>query len=144
VTNDRIGRYALGYARIARIQASFAKILAEHGIDPGLETFEADVLLDRDVVEQAARRAEKQGVDLATLARAYLFAAAAEACPDPDYDPARRPPFRPKPERGRARLRFWVPREPYEEAKRAIIASRRSISHALEDQLRIYAEKGFE
>lgn len=141
MTNDRIGRYARGYAEIARIQATFAKILAAHGIDPGLETFEADVLLDRDVVERAARRADDQGVDLAAIARAMLFLAAAEACPDPHYDPARRPPFRPKPERGRARLRFWVPREPYDEAKQAIMASRRSVSHALEDRLRIYAEE---
>jgi hypothetical protein len=141
VTNDRIGRYARGYAEIARIQATFSKILAAHGIDPGLETFEADVLLDRDVVERAARRADDQGVDLAAIARAMLFQAAAEACPDPQYDPARRPPFRPKPERGRARLRFWVPRAPYDEAKQAIVASRRSVSHALEDRLRIYAEE---
>jgi hypothetical protein len=142
VTNDRIGRYARGYAEIARIQATFAKILAAHGIDPSLETFEADVLLDRDVVERAARRADGQGVDLAAIVRATLFQAAAEAIPDPQYDPARRPPFRPKPERGRARLRFWVPREPYDEAKQAILASRRSVAHALEDRLRIYAEEG--
>jgi hypothetical protein len=142
VTNDRIGRYARGYAEIARIQATFAKILAAHGIDPGLETFEADVLLDRDVVERAAQRADDQGVDLAAVARAMLFQAAAEACPDPHYDPARRPPFRPKPDRGRARLRFWVPRAPYDEAKQAIVASRRSVSHALEDRLRVYAEEG--
>lgn len=141
MTNDRIGRYARGYAEIARIQATFAKILAAHGIDPGLETFEADVLLDREVVERAAQRADAQGVDLAALARAMLFLAAAEACPDPDYDPSRRPPFRPKPERGRARLRFWVPRAPYDEAKRAIIASRQSVSHALEDRLRAYTEE---
>lgn len=141
MTNDRIGRYARGYAEIARIQATFSKILAAHGIDPGLETFEADVLLDRDVVERAARRADKQGVDLAAIVRATLFKAAAEAIPDPQYDPARRPPFRPKPERGRARLRFWVPREPYAEAKRAILASRRSVAHALEDRLRLYAEE---
>lgn len=141
MTNDRIGRYARGYAEIARIQATFSKILAAHGIDPDLETFEADVLLDRDVVERAAKRADGQGVDLAAIARAMLFRAAAEACPDPHYDPARRPPFRPKPERGRARLRFWVPREPYDDAKRVIVASRRSVSHALEDQLRVYADK---
>jgi hypothetical protein len=141
VTNERIGRYARGYAEIARIQATFAKILAAHGIDPGLETFEADVLLDRDVVERATKRAEAQGIDLAALARAMLFRAAAEACPDPNYDPTRRPPFRPKPDHGRARLRFWVPRAPYDEAKQAIIASRRSVSHALEDQLRTYADE---
>lgn len=141
MSDDRISRYALGYAKIARIQATFAQILAEHGIDPGLETFEADVLLDRDVVEQASKRAEAQGIDLAAIARALLFRAAAEARPDPRYDPARRPPFRPTPNRGRARLRFWVPRAPYDEAKRAIIASRRSVSHALEDQLRTYAEE---
>lgn len=141
MNTDRLGRYARGYAEIARIQATFSKILAAHGIDPGLETFEADVLLDRDVVEQAAQRADKQGVDLAAVARALLFQAAAEAHPDPRYDPARRPPFRPRPERGRARLRFWVPRAPYDEAKRAIVASRRSVSHALEDRLRLYAEE---
>lgn len=141
MTKDRILRYARGYAEIARIQMTFAKVLAAHGIDPGLETFEADVLLDRDVVEQASLRADAQGIDLAALARALLFAAALEACPDPHYDPARRPPFRPKPKRGRTRLRFWVPRGPYDEAKQAIITSRRSVSHALEDQLRTYIEK---
>lgn len=141
MTNDRILRYARGYAEIARIQATFAKILAAHGIDPGLETFEADVLLDRDVVERASLRADAQGIDLAALARALLFAAAAEARPDPRYDPARRPPFRPKPKRGHSRLRFWVPRGPYNEAKQAIIASRQSVSHALEDRLRTYVEE---
>jgi hypothetical protein len=140
VTHERIGRYARGYAQVARIQATFSKILAQHGIDPEQETFEADILLDAEVNRLASKRAESDGVDYAAVARALLFMAAAEARPDPLYDPARRPPFRAR--TPRARLRFIVPRAPYDEAKAAILASRRSVSHALEDELRIYAEKG--
>lgn len=140
MTIERIGRYARGYAQVARIQATFSKILAQHGIDPEQPTFEADILLDAEVNRLASKRAESDGVDYAAVARALLFAAAAEARPDPAYDPARRPPFRAK--TPRARLRFIVPRAPYDEAKAAILASRRSVSHALEDQLRIYAERG--
>jgi hypothetical protein len=139
VSSERIARYARGYTEVARIQATFSKILAEHGIDPALDTFEADVLLDRDVVQRAANRADAEGIDLAALARALLFQAATEAEPDPQYDPTRRPPFRTR--TTRSRLRFWVPREPYDEAKRAIVASRRSVSHALENKLRVYADK---
>lgn len=135
---DRIGRYARGYGEIARIQATFASVLAQHGIDTSLDTFEADILLDSDVVRRASKHADIQGVDLAVIARALLFQAALEAVPDPAYDPGRRPPFRPK--TARTRLRFWVPREPYEDAKRLIVASRRSVSHALEDKLRDYAD----
>jgi hypothetical protein len=141
VTNERIGRYARGYAQVARIQATFSKILSEHGIDPDEEAFEADILLDAEVNRLASKRAESDGVDYAAVARALLFAAAAKSRPDPQYDPARRPPFRTR--TNRARLRFIVPRAPYDEAKAAILASRRSVSHALEDELRVYAEKGF-
>jgi hypothetical protein len=142
VTIERIGRYARGYAQVARIQATFSKILSEHGIDPDQETFEADILLDAEVNRLASKRAESDGVDYAAVARALLFAAAAKSRPDPQYDPARRPPFRAR--TNRARLRFIVPRAPYDDAKAAILASRRSVSHALEDELRNYAEKGFE
>jgi hypothetical protein len=142
VTIERIGRYARGYAQVARIQATFSKILSNHGIDPDQETFEADILLDAEVNRLASKRAESDGVDYAAVARALLFAAAAKSRPDPQYDPARRPPFRAR--TNRARLRFIVPRAPYDEAKAAILASRRSVSHALEDELRNYAEKGFE
>lgn len=137
---DRIGRYARGYTEVARLQATFAQILAAHGIDPELDTFEADILVDAEVAARAIKRAEAEGTDFDNVARALLFRAAAEAVPDPRYDPARRPPFRPK--TTRARLRFQLPREPYEEAKKIILASRRSVSHALEDQLRHYIEKG--
>lgn len=137
---DRIGRYARGYAEVARIQATFAQVLAAHGIDPALDTFEADILVDAEVAVQAIKRAETEGADFDNVARALLFRAAVEARPDPHYDPARRPPFRPR--TTRARLRFQLPREPYEEAKKIILASRHSVSHALEDQLRRYNEEG--
>lgn len=140
MTNERISRYARGYAQVARIQATFSNILSEHGIDPDEESFEADILLDADVNRRASKRAESDGVDYAAVARALLFKAAACAQPDPLYDPTRRPPFRPR--TNRARLRFIVPRAPYDAAKAAILASRRSVSHALEDELRDYAEKG--
>lgn len=140
MTRNRIERYAEGYTRIAQIQETFAQVLTDHGIDASMPCFEADVLLDKDVFQQASKRAADTGVELAGVARALLFRAALNAVPDPDYDPARRPPFRPRSER--ARLRFWIPREPYEEAKALIIASRRSVSHALEDELRLYADDG--
>jgi hypothetical protein len=141
VSLDRIARYAAGYGEIARIQATFSAVLTRHGIDPSLETFEADILLDSDVVRRASKHAESRGVDFAVVARAALFMVALHSHPDPSYDPSKRPPFRPKPESGRTRLRFWVPREPYEEAKREILASGRSVSHALEDKLRQYADE---
>jgi hypothetical protein len=134
---DRVERYARGYAQIVALQRSFASILAAHGIDRSMPTFEADMLVAKDVAELATKRAQDEGADLASVARALLFVAALNAEPDPAYDPARRPPFRPR--TVRARLRFWVPRAPYDEAKQMIIASRRSVSHALEDELRIYA-----
>lgn len=134
---SRIARYAAGYERIARIQASFRQILAVHGIDPALPSFEADFLVDRHVVERAQAVAEREGVDFTAVCRMALFRAALLAEPSPDYDPARRPPFRARTRQ--ARVRFSVPRAPYEEAKQAIAASCRSVAHALEDELRHYA-----
>jgi hypothetical protein len=141
VSLDLIRRYTRGYAEVIAIQSTFMRVLSSHGIDTSLETFEADILLDSDVVRRVAKHAEAWGVDVAAIARVCLFAAAEESIPSRDYDPARRPPFRPKPPGGRTRVRFWVPREPYEEAKKLIIASRRSVSHALEDKLRAYVEE---
>lgn len=137
--SDRIEGYAAGYAEVARIQATFRQVLASHGLDPNLPTFEADLEIDREVVERAEAAAARRCVDFTAVCRMALFRAAALARPSPDYDPARRPPFRPRGKR--KRVRFWVPRDPYEEAKELILASRRSVAHALEEQLRIYAEE---
>lgn len=131
--------YAAGYAEVARIQATFRQILARHGLDPSLPTFEGDFLIAKDVAVRAQGRAAGEGVDFTAVCRMTLFRAALAAEPSPDYDPARRPPLRPRAEQ--SRVRFSVPREPYEEAKKAIEASRRSVAHALEDELRRYAEE---
>lgn len=136
---SRVEGYAAGYAEIARIQASFRQILASHGLDPKLPTFEADFLIDGDVIERAQAVAQAEYVDFTAVCRMALFRAAVLALPDPHRDPARRPPFRPKTKR--TRVRFWVPRDPYDEAKALIIASGRSVAHALEDQLKIYAQE---
>jgi hypothetical protein len=140
--SDRITRYAKAYGVIAQLQASFAQVLVSHGIDAGAETFEADMLVDHDVAQRAGKRAAAEGLDLAVLSRALLFQAAAEAVPDPLYDRTRRPPFRSHGSEGQSRLRFWVPRDAYDEAKAAILASRRSVAHALEDKLRAYIREG--
>lgn len=136
---SRIEGYAAGYAEIARVQASFRQILISHGLDPTLPTFEADLEIDRDVVERAEAVASRECVDFTAVCRMALFRAAVLATPDPGFDPARRPPFRPRTKR--KRVRFWVPREPYLEAKALIIVSGRSVAHALEEQLRVYAEE---
>lgn len=136
---SRVEGYAAGYAEIARIQASFRQILVSHGLDPKLPTFEADFLIDGDVIERAQAVAQAEYVDFTAVCRMALFRAAVLALPDPHRDPARRPPFRPKTRR--TRVRFWVPRDPYDEAKALIIASGRSVAHALEDQLKIYAQE---
>jgi hypothetical protein len=136
---SRIARYAAGYERVAQIQASFRQILALHGIDPSLPTFEADMEIDRDVIARAQAVAEREGVDFTAVCRMALFRAALLAEPSPDFDPHRRPPFRPRTKR--TRVRFWVPRDPYEEAKQAILAGGRSVAHALEDELRHYTKE---
>lgn len=136
-----LDRYARGYAEVARLQGTFAKILSAHGITASMARFEADVDIDAEVLRGAAKRAESEGRELVVVTRALLFQAACEAVPDPDYDPFRRPPFRPRGTE-RSRLRFWIPRGPYNEAKRAIERSRCSVSQALENQLRRYVEEG--
>lgn len=121
----------------------FAVLYGELASLNSLDALQADFLLDRHVHRQASKRAREEGIDLATIARALLFRAALAAEPDPDFDPAaRRPPFRPAAER--QRLKFWIPREPYELACAAILASRQSVAAALEKELSTYAERGLD
>lgn len=114
---------------------------------PGPETVDiatapqqVEVRIFRDVYEAAKARAISQGQALAAVARTVLFQVAGET-PEDAPVPEGRPPLRAYGQ-PRERLRFDAPTEPYLLAKTRIARSGRSVSQAVEDGLRRYAETG--
>jgi hypothetical protein len=99
-----------------------------------------EVRIDQTVYEAAKQRALSQGQALAAVAKAAMYQVAGETPEDAPL-PDGRPPLR---EYGqpRERLRFDAPKHTYQDAQDKIRRSGRSVSQAVEDGLRRYAETG--
>lgn len=114
--------------------------LGPEEMDEAIKSQQVEVRILTEVHDAARLRADQQGQALAAVARAVLFQVAGETPEDAPL-PEGRPPLR---EYGqpRERMRFDAPKETYKQAQEQIRRSGRSVSQAVEDGLRRYAETG--
>lgn len=107
---------------------------------------QVEVRVRTDIYDRALSVARSQGISLAAIARTIIFATAAEVREQstqhapPEAEREGRLPLRKYGEK-RTVMRFTIPRDQFIAAKADISRSGRTLSAAVEDGLREYAEK---
>lgn len=130
-------------ARLASEYTAQAAPATAEATDEVMTRHEVDLMILNQVYDAAQIRARRQGRAMAAIARAILFKAAADARPDPNFDPEARPPLREyrRPDE-RRRLRFSLPITDFTTAKDVLTRAGTTISQVVEEGLRSYARTG--